>query len=213
MRASRVCHRVTSATGAMGEMLPGLSREYASAVLDALDDRCRGDADQHLLECLKVLVLTDRLGVPVETSRELGTVRAALAARPVEYAGLREAISGCEGGCGCGCEGGCGFGCGCEHRGAPVAAGSASIRCVAAYVQAFGPFTPRTVLLWPDAQAVKAELGVGVSGLNDAAAGWCEGRTLSPLSPLSPWRRLGAVSRVSELAASPMTTTTPTPTP
>ncbi len=183
-------------------VVPGLSWEYASAVLGVLDDRPRADAEQHLLECLKMLVLSDVCLLVVETSRELETVRDALAARPTEYAGLRDAIArGGGGGCRCRCTGGAGCGVSggsgdSEHLDVRGVAGVEPIRCAAAYVQTFGPFTPRTVRLWPDAQAVMGEVGAGLSGLNDAAAGWCdEHASLSP----SPWRRWGEVSRLSEL--------------
>lgn len=170
-------------------LLPGLTRAYATAVLDALDDRTRGDAERHLLEGLKLVVLTDRFRLPVEASQELETVRCALAAHPDAFATLRELIGrqSCAG----------------DVDGArgQVDDGSDHIRCAAAYVQAFGPFTARTVALWPDAQAVMAEVRLGVSGLNDLAADWRE-RSAEPQVSMwsSPWRALGAVSRVSELA-------------
>jgi hypothetical protein len=182
--------------------MPGLSWEYANAVLGVLDDRSRADAEQHLLECLRMLVLSDVCLLVVETSRELETVRDALAARTTEYAGLRDAIArggggrsrcSCTGGAGCGVSGGSGGG---EHLHVRGVAGVEPIRCAAAYVQTFGPFTLRTVRLWPDAQVVMGELGAGLSGLNDAAAGWAGERAVS--SP-SPWRRWGEVSRLSEL--------------
>lgn len=179
-------------------VMPGLSWEYASAVLGALDDRSRADAEHHLLECLKMLVLSDVFLLVVETSRELDSVRDALAARPTEYAALRDAIArrGVGGACAraCGCSGGV------EHPHAQGPAGGEPIRCAAAYVQTFGPFTPRTVRLWPDAEVVMGELGAGLSGLNEAAAGWCdEHASSSPSSSPSPWRRWGEVSRLSEL--------------
>ncbi len=40
------------------------------------------------------------------------------------------------------------------------------------YVQNVGPFTAASAALWPVAGLVMAELGVGVSGLNDAGASW-----------------------------------------
>jgi hypothetical protein len=83
-----------------------------------------------------------------------------------------------------------------EHPQAQGPAGVEPIRCAAAYVQTFGPFTPRTVRLWPDAQVVMGELRAGLSGLNDAAAGWAGECAVS--SP-SLWRRWGEVSRLSEL--------------
>lgn len=172
-----------------GSLLPGLTRAYATAVLDALDDRTRVDAERHLLEGLKLVVLTDRFGLPVEASEELETVRRALAAHPDAFATLRGMIGrrSCAG----------------DVDGARAQGhdGSDHIRCAAAYVQAFGPFTAQTVALWPDAQAVMAEVRLGVSGLNELAADWRE-RSDEPRVSIwsSPWRDLGTVSRVSELA-------------
>lgn len=166
-------------------LLPTLSADHLGDALGRLHDRSRGDAEQHLLETLKLLVLTELCGLPVDTSGELETARTALADSPQAYADLRESMhrGGCPRGIGERCS---------THEAHPEL-----IRCVAAYVCTFGPFTPRTVRLWPDAQAVMAELRVGVSGLNDLAASW---REPGGDSSTSPWRALGAVSRISELA-------------
>lgn len=182
-------HRGHRAPTLSEPLLPGLTRAYATAVLDALDDRTRVDAERHLLEGLKLVVLTDRFGLPVEASQEVETVRCALAAHPDAFATLREAIARqpCEVDVD-----------GSREQGD---AHSDPIRCAAAYVQAFGPFTARTAALWPDAQAVMAELRLGVAGLNDLAADWRE-QAADPRASMwaSPWRGLGSVSRVSELA-------------
>nr|WP_201470771.1 hypothetical protein [Microbacterium hydrocarbonoxydans] len=168
-------------------LLPGLSAEYLSAVRDRLHDRSRADAEQQLLETLKLLVLTDLCGLSVDTSGELASVRSALADSPQAYAELRKAM----------CQGRRPGDRGVQSstRDAPAD----PIRCVSAYVCTFGPFTPRTARLWPDAQAVMAELRVGVSGLNDLSASWRESWREPSGETASPWRALGAVSHVSEL--------------
>lgn len=159
-----------------------LPAAYVADVLDRLHDRSRLDAEQHLLEALKLLVLTDLCELPVAASPELEAVCGALAASPQGYAELRRAMR--RGACSHDTEG--------PRRQAP----HEPIRTLAAYVRMFGPFTPRTARLWPDAQAVMAELRIGVPGLNDLAAGWeehCDEATDSP------WRALGRVSRISAL--------------
>ncbi|WP_091227766.1 hypothetical protein [Microbacterium sp. 3J1] len=163
--------------------LPAFSREYAEATVAGLGDRPRAEAEQHVVECLKTLVLASALpDLPIASSPELDSVWRSLAVQTSSYLELCTRLPG-------------------GHLlerdiggGDPTPDHSA--RLVALYVQSLGPFTPRSALLWPAARFVMVELRVGLSGLNDAGGGWDAGWTLPPGSP---WWRLGEVLRISEL--------------
>lgn len=169
--------------------LPAFPRAYADATLAALGDRPRDEAEQHLVECLKLLVIASaQPELLITVSPELDSVWRALAVQTPSYLELCAHLPG-------------------GHPGRPRSQGrdaggadptpEQSGRLVALYVQSFGPFTPRSALLWPAAQLVMGALSLGLSGLNDLGGGWDAGWSL-PAD--SPWRRLGGVLRVSEFA-------------
>ncbi|OAN33036.1 hypothetical protein [Microbacterium sp. H83] len=163
--------------------LQGFSRAYAAAAAASLGDRPRDEAEQHIVECLKLLVLrAGQPGLPIAVSPEIESVHAALAEHPSSHRRTCARLP----------EGRLPSGPAPRRDPTP----DESARLVALYVQSFGPFTPRSVRLWPAARVVMAALGVGLSGLNDAGAGWDAGWAL-PAD--SPWRRLGGVLRISEL--------------
>lgn len=172
-------------------LLPGLSEDYAASTLARLDDRPRDVAEQHLVECLKMLVLlSGHPTIAVAPSPELDSVWRALAAPRAAYAELCSHLPG---------------GRVLEQRDVPRdPCIDESARLVSLYVGSFGPFTPRSALLWPAARIVMVTLRVGLSGLNDAAAVTGDERPGAKMLPVaSPWRRLGAVLRISELVSSP----------
>lgn len=170
-------------------LLPGLSEDYAAATLARLDDRPRDVAEQHLVECLKMLVLVsaDPM-IAVAPSPELDSVWRALAASRATYEELCSHLPG-----------------GRLLRETDLSRApdlEESARLVSLYVKSFGPFAPRSALLWPAARALMVTLRVGLSGLNDAGAGAARaGAGERALPAGSPWRRLGSVLRISELVA------------
>lgn len=168
--------------------LPAFSREYADATLAALGDRPRDEAEQHVVECLKLLVLASaHPDLVIASSPELDSVWRALAAQTPSYLKLCARLPGGR----------------LSTRRVPgwdpdgaEPTSDESARLVGLYVQSFGPFTPRSALLWPAARHVMVELRIGLSGLNDFGGGWDSGWSL-PAG--SPWRQLGDVLRISEL--------------